>query len=241
MRVDIVLLCGGKGTRFREVSGDKSPKSLYKVKGVELIQHTLDLLIGADIGRQILAVDYQSEQIISWAEKNIDNQHYQVSYQKEPGIPGAVKAAANYIRTEYFILCNTDEIRLNFSAAKFLEESQQYLNGRCAVMATAYCDNIYRHRKILTDASGKITRTELKVEKYKETPQKRAIVNTGFLLIPKSYIFELEENANNDWSSIIDPLVSQARLYSVVNSNVEYYNVGTREEYEEAARITSEA
>ena len=42
--VDVILLCGGKGTRFREVTGDKVPKSLYKLDGEELIKFTINNL-----------------------------------------------------------------------------------------------------------------------------------------------------------------------------------------------------
>lgn len=59
-QIDALLLCGGVGSRLREISGDL-PKPLLHVGSKPLIQYSLDNLEARYIRRLIFAVDYQAE------------------------------------------------------------------------------------------------------------------------------------------------------------------------------------
>ncbi len=234
LKTDIVLLCGGKGTRFRDVTRDALPKSLYAVDDKELLSYTTDSLDFTMIGTMVFAVGHQDDKLIAWVQSQEFPCRVAISYQKNPGIVGAVKAARNHLTSDRFIVCNTDEIRAHFDAKRFIETSLLLVGPENGTMATAYSDNLYRHRLVKTKRNGLILKTQLKQAAYLDLPEKRGVVNTGFLLLPSAYIDALDDRYGHDWSSIIDPLVEQGRLYSVLNRSVHYFNVGTATELQES-------
>lgn len=235
VKVDTVLLCGGRGVRLAEVTGDKLPKSLYPVHGKELIQYTLDSLDMEAVGKLIFAVDHHDDKMVSWIYSQNLPCDVAVSRQTEPGIVGALRGASAYIKSAHFIICNTDEVRHNFSAKKFLRESMQVINSGTGTMATTISTDLFRHRTISTGPDGVIVNTQLKNQAYRESPGKEGMVNIGFLLLPKEFVGKIDDAHGNDWSSIIDPLVDQRKLFAVPFPNVRYFNVGTPAELNEAA------
>lgn len=236
-KVDVVLLCGGKGSRFKEVTHDKLPKSLYPVRGTELIQHTLDTLEMAAVGRLIFAVDHHDDKMISWIQDRNLTCTVVISRQTRPGIAGALEGARMHIRSAHFVACNTDEIRLNFSLKEFLKESMKLVNREAGAMATAPSNNLFRHRVITSDPHGIITNTQLKNQTYDSLPEQEGVVNVGFLLLPAEYLNKVDSANGNDWSSIIDPLVDQSKLFSIFFQEVRYFNIGTATELVEATHL----
>lgn len=229
-KIDVILLCGGKGTRFREVTEDRLPKSLYKVNDKPLIEYTIDTLDFSRINKLIFAVDYHAEKIISWISKQDFSCEVKISYQEQEGVLGAVRSAHGFVATDFFIVCNTDEVRDNFSMNKFVS---QYKLKNYGAMATAPSDQLYRHRVVIENSNKNITRTELKNNLYVDSPTKIGIVNTGFLLLRTSIGDVFDDSFGSDWSSIIDPIVETGLMQSIVDEDVHYFNVGTFNELNE--------
>ncbi len=57
-----MIMAAGKGTRMMPLTADK-PKPLVKVAGTALLDHVLDLLRDAGIGRLVVNVHYRADQI----------------------------------------------------------------------------------------------------------------------------------------------------------------------------------
>jgi NDP-sugar pyrophosphorylase family protein len=231
--VDVVLLCGGKGTRLYEVTNDKLPKSLYILNGRPLIDYTIEALDFARINRLIFAVDYHADLIIDWVKGQKFACEVVISHQVRDGILGAVESALCHISSEHFIVCNTDEVRLNFSMSEFLDAYDQ--TEYKSAMATALSSQLYRHRVVIKDSRGKIIATELKNEHYKKIPHQKGVINTGFLLFSRDIVYKFNDYLGCDWSSMIDPLVEAGGMQSVQNSRVCYFNVGTSTELKDVS------
>jgi len=228
-KIDIVLLCGGKGSRFHDVTKDATPKSLYTVKDKELILYTLDSLNYDLVGHLIFSVNHHADQMSSWVQRQNFPIPAIIVDQKEPGIIGAVKAAGSHIASPYFVLCNTDEIRLGFDFDNFIERCLPHMNGNNAMMATCLGANLVRHRVVDTLPDGKIANTYLKNDLLSKSTDKR-MINIGFLALPTRITTMLDTQHGNGWSSIIDPLVNTKRMYSIFDHKISYFNVGTDEE-----------
>src|SRR5260221_2707416 len=61
--IPAIILCGGKGSRLRQLTEDRIPKALVPVAGRSLIDHTLDFLTANGIQNVILATSHHSRQI----------------------------------------------------------------------------------------------------------------------------------------------------------------------------------
>jgi NDP-sugar pyrophosphorylase family protein len=106
--MDVVILCGGEGTRLRQVSGDKQ-KVLMPVKGHPFISLLIDSLLPFGFRRFILCTGYQKDQIHTYFK----DLGYDVLFsdEYEPlGTGGAIKNARPYIGSSSFIVLNGDSI-----------------------------------------------------------------------------------------------------------------------------------
>lgn len=241
-KVNAVLLCGGKGARFADITEDNLPKSLYKVSGKELIRYTLDALDSEPIiDKLIFAVDHHANMMTQWIYQQNFFTEVVISRQSTPGIVGAIKSVSPYLTSSHFILCNTDEIRVGFDVNDFINKALCASKVHEGAMAVTWAQNLFRHRVIEIDNRGTIIATKLKNEKYKQSPEAQSRINIGFLMLPRSTINSFDDRYGNDWSSIIDPLVDQRRMHAVLNPSVEYFNVGTPIELAEATEFLSGA
>ncbi len=230
--VDVVLLCGGKGKRFREATQDLLPKSLFQVSGKELIRYSLDSLGGKRLGRLIFAVDYQQDKVIDWVKEAELSHEVTFSGQEGPGVVGAIKGAVAQVRTSSFAVCNTDEIRDGFDFSAALDFHDEALT--LSTMVATRANQLYRHRLLELGERSVIENSILKPAEYRERDEELGHVNTGFIIFNRQAIGYIDEGYGHDWSAITDPLINARQMSAFVAPELAYYNVGTIEELLEA-------
>lgn len=178
-----ILLCGGKGTRLREISQDK-PKSLFEVAGKELIRYSTDIMTPDIVNKLIFAVDYKAEQISEWVNRMNFPQEVKFSYQSLPGVVEAIRNAAEYLTRDEMITCNTDELREGLNLERILSFHQRA--GTMATMVASYSNRLYRHRLLdVRESDGRVLSSRLKPAEYINRPEVIGLVNTGFLIMDK--------------------------------------------------------
>jgi len=106
--VDVVLLCGGLGTRLKSVMGEK-PKVMADFEGRPFMDLQLQYLCQQGFKRAILCTGIQSS-VIEQYYRNIDlGIKVLCSMEKEPlGTGGALKYACPNIKSELFFVLNGD-------------------------------------------------------------------------------------------------------------------------------------
>ena len=60
--MDVIILCGGKGTRLSEETGRK-PKPMVEIGGRPILWHIMKIYSHYGFNRFILALGYKSDQI----------------------------------------------------------------------------------------------------------------------------------------------------------------------------------
>src|SRR5690349_21298843 len=107
--IDAAILCGGKGTRLQPVISDL-PKGLAPVRGRALLDILVEDLVAQGLRRIILCVGHMKEQIISHFSGRRDAD-FLFSEETAPlGTGGAVKNAAEFIRSDPFLVMNGDSM-----------------------------------------------------------------------------------------------------------------------------------
>lgn len=117
---DVLVLCGGLGTRFREVRQD-IPKCLAPLQGKPFLDLLLSNLIEQGFCNFILATGYLSDQVQDHIKKRSDA-NYRFSSEKVPlGTGGALKLAEKLVNSDPFLVMNGDSF-IDFELTRILED-----------------------------------------------------------------------------------------------------------------------
>jgi len=121
--IDIVILCGGQGTRIRDYLPPGLPKCMADINGRPFIEILLDKLFDAGFRCAILCVAYGASKIVDLfaAEKydgayfpkgNGEQFHLEFTYDDRIGIGtgGAIAAAVSEEISDPFLIINGDTI-----------------------------------------------------------------------------------------------------------------------------------
>ena len=115
---DVFILCGGQGTRFREVRED-IPKVLAPINDVPFLDLLLNDLVDQGCRRIILGTGYLSDQIESHIKKRSDAD-YIISVEKlSLGTGGAIRHAMPLFQSDQVLVLNGDSY-IAFSVNKLL-------------------------------------------------------------------------------------------------------------------------
>lgn len=227
-----ILPCGGKGTRLQSITQDRIPKPLFPVGGQELIRYSTDVLDPRRVRNLVFAVDHRAQQIYDWVQSAGLPNVVTFSEQTEPGVLGALSAAAAKVPQDQFVACNTDEVRTNLDLERILWFHEK--SGTLATMVATHANRLNRHRLVIVRDDGRVVATKLKPEIYKNRQNAVGLVNTGFLVMNKRVTDYFDPSNSVDWGGLIDPLCDAGQLSAFIDSNIAYFNVGTPEEYQEA-------
>lgn len=108
--LDVLVLCGGLGTRFRPVS-DHIPKVLAPVAGRPMLDRVLSQIVTPSTARVVLAAGFRADAIRQHYAEQIARGTVVVSAESEPrGTAGAIKAAEHLLTSDSFLVANGDSI-----------------------------------------------------------------------------------------------------------------------------------
>lgn len=104
-----MIMAAGKGTRMMPLTANK-PKPLVEVAGTTLLDHVLDLLRGAGVGRIVVNVHYFAEQIEAHLAANADDFDVAVSDERDllRDTGGGLVKALPLIADDPFFCINAD-------------------------------------------------------------------------------------------------------------------------------------
>ncbi len=221
---DVIILCGGLGTRLQPVLKDR-PKSLAEMGGKTFLDILLNNVFTQGFKRVILAVGHMREQIM---ERYAADPRIKFSVENEPlGTGGAIKNALPLVQSEHFIVMNGDSI----SAVDLREFYERHLAaGPLISMAVTEVEDVSDRGSVTVDESGRVKSFREKI------PVKRpGLVSAGVYILsrnilghlPEADVFSLEED-------VFPRITGEFCLAHVVRGGV--LDIGTPERYEEAKK-----
>ena len=225
--MDVVILCGGQGTRLKEILGD-TPKALAPVglNGTFLSHLLQKLWCDTDTERIILATGVGGDQIEEMFGVEYDGIELIYSHEEIPlGTAGALRNALPHITSEQVLVMNGDAwVDTDYGR---LMVPDMPLENDGAWICMSWMLEAGEYGYVTIDSYGYIVG-------FEEKPEENMVgwINAGVYIIPKEMISELPEITPLSLEKEILPTWIEAeRLFPLylVDSVID---IGTPERYQ---------
>jgi len=213
---DLLVLCGGQGTRLRSVLSDR-PKPLAMIGARPFVDLVLDPFVRHGIRRAVLCTGHLGQQFETWYAEHPREIELVFSRETTPlGTAGAIRHASAWIRGDCFVVANGDSLcAIDLPSILAVHAEKR----ACATLALIQADHRSDVGFVSMDAQQRVTGF------FEKQPAQRAgFYNTGIYVfnrsaiesIPASQPYSLE----TEWLPTLLPLgvygcVSQAPLYDI--------------------------
>lgn len=127
MRIDLVVLVGGLGTRLRSVTGEDIPKPMAMIYDKPFLYYLLSHMINQnpDIDKIILAAGYKNSVISQYFGDKFQGKRVIYSIEDHPlGTGGAIRKAIGFSNKEESMVINGDGLSF-IDFQKFTEDFQK--------------------------------------------------------------------------------------------------------------------
>lgn len=227
-KIDVVILCGGLGKRFRAVIGDR-PKPMAKVKG----RPFLDILIGyvASYGftRFILCIGYMGTLIKQYYRERRCPLTILFSEEKGPlGTGGAIKNAEPLIQSNPFLILNGDSF-CKVNLCKFVDF---HIKKKALISIVLVNPKKTKDYGVISlGNSQRIVKFDEKVKVEDDS-----FISTGIYLFDNNVLSLIPAHKNFSLEYELFPEVINRGFFGYITQG-NFIDIGTPEEYERAKRL----
>lgn len=221
--MEAVVLCGGLGTRFQEISST-IPKSLVKVNESPFLTFLFNQLARVGVSRIILAVGHFGEMLEEEYGEKWGEIELIYSYEATPmGTGGALGRAIRFVRGPDFLVLNGDSF-CDFSFKEMLKLYRSY-NSCCMILAARVTNRKQFGGLTFSDNGPLITDFFEK----KDLKEKEGVVNAGVYLLNKDFFNKKSLIYGDKFSLERDffPKIASLKNLHGYKSKNELYDIGT--------------
>jgi len=222
--IDVVILCGGKGTRLRPVVSDR-PKSLAVIGDTTFLDILIESFTRGGFKHFILCVGYMKDQIKDHFKKR-DGISIIFSEEEEAlGTGGALKNARSLIRSETFLVLNGDSIcDLDF------EKFYRFHKNKNAVLSIllVQTNQTEDFGSVMVNSSDQITSFKEKVANNAD-----GLINAGIYLMQQEIFSYMPKVNRFSLESDFFPKIIQEKCAGFIIKS-ELIDIGTPERYQKA-------
>ncbi len=226
-KIDVIILCGGKGTRLYPVVSDR-PKSLASFGDKTFLDILLNILTTRGFSRFILCTGVMGDQIKNHLKDNCDISII-FSQEDEPlGTGGALRNAFSLIKNETFIVLNGDSLcNINYP------EFYHFHKNSKALLSIALT-----HISESTDYGNVIINESCDIVSFKEKvkTQNPCLINAGIYMMEKVIFSNFPNITHFSLETDFFPKMIGKKCKGFIN-NSELIDIGTPERYEKALDI----
>ncbi len=225
--VDVVILCGGKGTRLKEVVSDR-PKPMAEINDRSFLDILIDYISSFGFKRVILSVGYMADYIKDYYRNKRRHCEILFSQENEPlGTAGGIKQAEYLVRSNPFLVLNGDSF-CPVSLSQFLEFHSK--KEALVSMVVTESEDVRDFGTISLDDSQGIIRFEEKKE------GKKSFINAGIYLFQKEVFSLIPSHIRYSLEHDLFPTLVGQKFYGYVTQE-KLLDIGTPDRYELAKRI----
>ena len=230
-----MIMAAGKGTRMMPLTADR-PKPLVEVAGVALLDHVLDHLRGAGIGKVVINVHYRAEQVEQHMADRAADFEVTISDERDQLLDtgGCLIRALPLIANDPFLCVNADNWWTDERENAFLHMMRAWDGDHMDVLMLlipfSAANNTQGQGDFDMDADGRLTR--------RKPPQPGAFVWTGIQMLGKQLVTDPPTDVfstNIFW----DRAIAKGRCFGLVHDGL-WFDVGYPEAIEATERKLSE-
>ena len=216
--IDTVILCGGLGTRLKDVAKGL-PKPMVDIHGKPFLD-IIDYIASFGFRRFILCSGYKADVIAEYYKNKKDGLEYVFSEEDVPlGTGGAVIQARNLINSEVFLGLNGDSF-CQVGLKKFFEF---HLEKKANVsIALTSIDDPQDYGSIDLNKNQEITGFNEK----SATPSGCGLINTGIYFFNRQSVNSFPSNKKLSLEHDVFPSFVEKGLHGYVDS-AQLYDIGT--------------
>ena len=181
---EAIILCGGKGTRLKEVVNDV-PKPLAPIDGIPFLSILMKYLKAQGIERVILATGYMHEKIENLYGNCYEGMEIVYSVEQNPlGTGGAIANALRKIKSENVLVLNGDSV-IKFQLNEIKKQFSEIKNHSLLILKPM--EKVERY--------GAVRMFESRVTAFEEKSFKeQCLINTGVYILNKEIFNDKAEN-----------------------------------------------
>jgi D-glycero-alpha-D-manno-heptose 1-phosphate guanylyltransferase len=226
-KIDIAILCGGKGNRLKSVVNDK-PKPMAEIGEEPFLNILIDYAVSFGFCRFILLTGFMRNFIKEYYQTKKSDLTFLFSEEEKPlGTGGAVKKAIPMISSDTVIVMNGD----SFCPIDFEKLYKFHKKNKASIsIALSKAEKGKDYGYVLLDKLKKVTAFNEKAE-----IGKHGYLNAGIYLMEKS-VFEYMKLDTFSLEYDFFPEMIQYGIYGY-DTGESFIDIGTPERFELAKRL----
>ena len=229
--VDVVILCGGMGSRLREVVDDR-PKPMAEINQQPFLDILIDFFHEFGFRRFVLCAGYMSQMIRDHYSHKTDSRQIIISDEHIPlGTAGTIKNAEKFIQSNPFLVANGDSF-----CSVDLADFYDFHSAKQALMSMVVLESEN------TDDCGLVMLDESeRIISFKEKKRKHGSchINAGIYLFQKEVVSFIPEDTKFSLEHELFPKLTKHNCYAFI-SHGRLIDIGTPKRYEWAKKCFSD-
>jgi NDP-sugar pyrophosphorylase family protein len=227
---DVLILCGGKGERLRDLVYDR-PKPLAEVNSRPFLDIIIDFTAYHGFQRFVLLAGYMGDLVKEYAKQKAFTTNLEVSClieQTTLGTGGALKSVEKLLKSPHFLLLNGD----SFCPADLKPFFSYHLEkGALATIMLSRVEEASDYGRVAIDREGRIISFQEKIDDISG-----ALINAGVYMMTKSFLDHLPLGIPCSLEQDVFPTIVGEGLYGYVVQEL-HFDIGTPERYLKAQDV----
>jgi len=220
--IDVVVLCGGEGSRLKQVVSDR-PKPMADINGVPFLDILFDYLKRFGFKRFVLCTGYMADFIESYYKEKKDTTEILFSYESNPlGTAGAIKNAEKLLHSNTILVLNGDSF-CTVDLLKYIEFHRQ----KKALLSIALLESneTSDFGQIVLDENEQVISF-----KEKSNSDEKTFINSGIYLFEKQILSMIPTGIKYSLEYDLFPKLVDKSLYGF-RFHGKFIDIGTPESY----------
>tara|TARA_B100000214_G_scaffold360912_1_gene323775 strand:+ start:1111 stop:1800 length:690 start_codon:yes stop_codon:yes gene_type:complete len=217
-KIDVVLLCGGKGQRLRPHTLS-TPKPLLLVNKKPFLYYMISKFLKLNVDQIIVATGYKSFKVAKFLNKYFKkNKKIKLVNSGNVDIIKRLKDCSKYIKNDFFVCYGDTYVSINLN--NYIKEFQNKKKY-------AFVVGTYYKIKYGTVTYNKKTKI---IKKFKEKPTIQDPINLGYFLFKKKLMNNIKKN--NSWVKFLENLSKSKKLFINITDK-KYFTFDSPRDYHE--------